>query len=113
MSCTRDADGPVVAEGSQEWILRKVQIPWWPIDLGDDSECIVRFSTKCGMATHSMAKRQHFGTFCLSLLYNCLALVYWSFESGALIAYSTKVHQYHGWLLDRDGTSIFHFDTGI
>ena len=65
------------------------------------------------MTTHSMAKRRHIGTFCLAVLYNLSALVYRSVESGALIAYSTKVHQYHDWLLDRDITSISHFATGI
>ena len=60
-----------------------------------------------------MAQRRHFGTFCLALLYNFTALVYRSVESGALIAYSTKVHQYHDWFLDRDDTSISHFDTGL
>ena len=65
------------------------------------------------MATYSMAKRRHFETFCLALIYNFSSLVYRSVESGALIAYSTKIHQYHDWLLDRDGTSISHFDTGM
>ena len=65
------------------------------------------------MVTHSMAKRRHFETFCLALLYNLPALVYWLVESRALIAYLTKVDQYHDWLFDRDGTSISHFDTGI
>ena len=74
---------------------------------------IVRFSPKCDMASQSMAKHRHFRTFCLALLYNFPALVYRSVESGALIAYSTKVHQYHDWLLDRDSTSISHFDTAI
>ncbi|CAI5704134.1 unnamed protein product [Peronospora farinosa] len=60
-----------------------------------------------------MAKRRHYGTFCLALLYNFLALVYGPVELGSLIAYSTKVHQYHNWLIDRDGTSISQFDTGM
>ena len=30
-----------------------------------------------------------------------------------MLAYSTKFHQYHDWLLDQDGTSISHFDTSI
>ena len=74
---------------------------------------IVRFSPKRDMATHPMAKCRHFGSFCLALLYNFPALVSRSVESEALIAYSTKVHQYHSWLLDQDGTSISHFDTGM
>ena len=74
---------------------------------------IVQFSPTCDMDTHSMAKRRYFGTFCLALLYIFPALVYRSVESEALIAYSTKVHQYHDWLLDRDGTSISHFNAGI
>ena len=72
---------------------------------------IVRFSPKCDMAVHSMAKRRHFVTFCLGLLYNFPALVYRSVKWEAFIA--TKVHQYHDWLLDRDGTSIFYFDKEI
>ena len=31
---------------------------------------IVQFSARVDMATHSMAKRRHFGSFCLALLYN-------------------------------------------
>ena len=31
---------------------------------------IVRFSPKCDMAPQSMAKRRHFGAFCLSLLFS-------------------------------------------
>ena len=37
---------------------------------------IVRILPKCYMDTHSMEKRQYFGTFCLAILYNFLALVY-------------------------------------
>ena len=54
---------------------------------------IVRFSPKRDMATHLMAKRRHIGSFCLALLYNFPALVNGSVETGALNAYSTKVHQ--------------------
>ena len=98
MDCTRDAVGPVVAEGSQRQYLYLErsgfcvgsQIPWWNVDLETIRSGIVRFLPKCDMATHSMVKRRHFGAFCLALLYNFPALVYRSVESGALIAYSTK-----------------------
>ena len=61
---------------------------------------IFQFSLKRDMDTHSMSKRRHFGTFCLTLLYNFPALVYRSVESVALIACLTKIHTYHDWLLD-------------
>ena len=41
------------------------------------------------------------------------ALVYRAIDPGSLLAYSTKVHQYHNWTLNCDGTSLMHFDTGM
>ena len=60
-----------------------------------------------------MAKRRHFGSFCLDLFYNFPSLVYRDLEPGSLIVYSTKVHQFHDWLLASDGASLKHFDTGM
>uniref|UniRef100_A0AAV1TI29 LAGLIDADG endonuclease n=1 Tax=Peronospora matthiolae TaxID=2874970 RepID=A0AAV1TI29_9STRA len=53
-----------------------------------------------------MAKRRHFGSFCVALSYNFPTSMYRAIEPVALIAYSTKVHQYHDWLLRLDGTRI-------
>ena len=60
-----------------------------------------------------MAKRRHFGPFCLAFLYKFPSLVYRALEHGSLISYSTKGHQFHNWLLTSDGTSYQHFDTGL
>lgn len=60
-----------------------------------------------------MAKRQHFGSFCLALLYNFPSLVYREKEPGSPIAYSTKVQRFHDRTLHSDGTSLSHFDTGM
>ena len=65
------------------------------------------------MATQYMAKRRDFGLFCVALSYNLPALVHRSFEPGSLVSYSTKVHQFHGWPLTSDGTSLAQFDTGM
>ncbi|CAI5723214.1 unnamed protein product [Peronospora destructor] len=74
---------------------------------------IVWFSPKRDMATQSMAKRRHFGSFCLAIIYNFPSLVYRAIEPGELIAYSAKVHRHHDCILNRDGTSLSHFDTGM
>ncbi|CAI5747023.1 unnamed protein product [Peronospora destructor] len=74
---------------------------------------VIRFSPKRAMATQSMAKRRHFGSFCLAIIYNFPSLVYRTIEPGALIAYSAKVHRHHDWLLNGDGISLSHFDTGM
>ena len=74
---------------------------------------VVLFSPTRDMASQSMAKRRHFGSFCLALLYNFPSLVYRPLEPGSVIAYSTKVHQFHDWLLTGDGKSLIHFDTGM
>ena len=74
---------------------------------------IVLLSPTRDMATQSMEKRRHFGSFCLALLYNFPSLVYRALERGSLISYSTKVHQFHDWLLTSEGTSFQHFDTGM
>ena len=71
------------------------------------------FSPTSAMAFQYMAKRRHFGSFCLALLYNFPSLVYRALEHGSLIAYSTKVHQSHDWLLIGDGQSLKHFNTGM
>ena len=73
---------------------------------------IVRFSLKCDMATHSIWRSAGTLEPSVFLFYTILsALVYRSVKPVALIAYSKKVHQYHDWLLDQDGTSISHFYT--
>ena len=75
---------------------------------------IVRFSLKCDMATHSIWRSAGTLEPSVFLFYTILsALVYRSVKPVALIAYSKKVHQYHDWLLDRDGASIFYFDKEI
>ena len=75
--------------------------------------CIVLFSPTRNMATQSMAKRRHFGSFCLALLYNFPSLVYRELELGSLIEYSANVHRFHDWLLTSEGTSLQHFDTSM
>ena len=34
-------------------------------------------------------------------------------EPGSIISYSTKVRQFHDWLLTSEGTSLHHFNTGM
>ena len=92
-------------------ILRRIRVPWRQNDLGDDSEWRCPLLPKRDIATHSMAKRRHFGNFCFALLYLFPAFVYRSVKSGMLIGYSKKVHQYPIGLLDRDGTLLSHFNT--
>ena len=66
------------------------------------------------MTTQSMAKRRHFGSFRLALLHNLQpSLVYRALKHGFLISHSTKVHQFHNWLLTSEGTSLPTFDTGM
>lgn len=74
---------------------------------------IVCFSPTRDMATQSMAKRRHFGSFCVALLYNFPTLLYRAIEPSALIATAPAVHLSHDWLLHHDGTMISHFDTGM
>ena len=73
---------------------------------------IIRFSPTCDMATYSMTKRRHFGTYCLALLNNFSASVYRSVELGALILCSTNVQQYHDWPFEWDGNSIWYGGRG-
>ena len=74
---------------------------------------VVRFSTTRDAATQSMAKRRQFGSFCLFLLCNFSSLVYRAMDPLALLAYSSKIHRHHDWLLNRDGRSLYHFDTDM
>ena len=74
---------------------------------------IVQFSARLDIATQSMAKRRHFGSFCLALLYNFLAPVLRAINPGCLLAYLTKVYRYHDWTLNSKGTLLTHFDTGM
>ena len=74
---------------------------------------IVLLSPTRDMATQSIAKRRHFRSVCLALLYNFPSLVYRALEPGFQISYSTKVHQFHDWTFTSVGTSLQHFDTGM
>ena len=74
---------------------------------------IIQFLARLDMATQSMAKRRHFGSFCLALLHNFPALVFLAIDPGCLLAYSIKVNRYHDWTLSSEGTLLNHFDAVV
>ena len=93
MDCTRDDDGPVVAERSQ-WqclYLERSGFAQGSQYLGDiltwetTQSDIVRFSTNHDMATHSMAKRRLLETFSHGLLYNCQHSYFREVEEGNFV----------------------------
>ena len=74
---------------------------------------VTRFLPCTDMATQLIAKRRHFGSFCLALAYNFPSIMYRAPLQGALVVYSAKVNHHHECLLDNRGASLSHFDTGI
>ena len=83
-------------------------LSWFSIQPG-----VTRFSPCTDMSAQSIAKRRHFGSFCLALAYNFPSIMYRALPHGAMVSYSARVHQHHEWLLDEKGASLSYFDTGI
>uniref|UniRef100_M4BQ96 Uncharacterized protein n=1 Tax=Hyaloperonospora arabidopsidis (strain Emoy2) TaxID=559515 RepID=M4BQ96_HYAAE len=65
------------------------------------------------MSTASTATRRHFGSFCLTILYNFPQLLFRDLEPGALLAYTLTIHQCHDWVISDDGSMVTHFDAGM
>ena len=89
----------IVAENRPIWTVLQRWVTW--------------FLPRRNLDAQLVTKGLHLGSFCLALLYNFPLLVHRAIDPGALLAYSEKVHIHHDWLLNQEGTSLYHFDTGI